>query len=73
MISLYGQNLSYHGGSSSAWIYIEPTGSGHGQWVTVTTVNPYKVDFVVPDGLANGTYDVWAHNGSGGEYGWSGP
>ncbi|MEI8195254.1 MAG: glycosyl hydrolase family 28-related protein, partial [Phycisphaerae bacterium] len=72
-ISLYGQNLSYHGGTTSAWIYIKPVGNGAGQWGTVTTVNPYKVDFVVPASLANGTYEVWAHNGSGGKYGWSSP
>lgn len=71
-ISLYGQNLSYHGGTTSAWVYIKPA-SGAGQWATVTAVNPYKVDFVVPASLTSGTYQIWAHNGTGGKYGWSSP
>lgn len=71
-ISLYGKNLSYHGGTTTAWIYIKPA-SGAGQWATVSAANPYKVDFLVPASLANGTYQIWAHNGSGGKYGWSGP
>jgi hypothetical protein len=46
-------------------------------------VNPYQVQFVVPRTLPDGTplnttapnntYEVWIHNGHGGDYGWSGP
>ncbi|HEU5078469.1 MAG TPA: glycosyl hydrolase family 28-related protein [Opitutaceae bacterium] len=71
-ISLYGRNLSHEGGTTAAWIYIKPAGSA-GQWCSVVSVNPYRVTFVVPSGLANGTYEVWAHNGHGAHYGWSGP
>ena len=42
-------------------------------WATVTSVNPYQVNFTVPSNLPDGNYNVWIHNGSGGEYGWSGP
>ena len=70
-ISVYGRNLSNQNGTSNSWLYIKPSGSA-GQWVTPTAVNPYKVDFVVPT-LANGSYEVWVHNGHGGHYGWSGP
>ena len=73
-ISVYGQNLAYYPstytGTNQSWIYIEPSGGG-GQWVTPTAVNPYKVTFTVPAGLANGTYQVWVNNGHGGVYGWS--
>lgn len=37
-----------------------------------TAVNPYRVSFAVP-ALAPGDYEVWAHNGHGAGFGWSGP
>ena len=68
---MYGRNLSNQNGTTNSWIYIQPPGYA-GQWVTPTSVNPYQVSFTVPS-LANGTYQVWVHNGHGGHYGWSGP
>ncbi len=53
-------------------MYIQPS-TGAGEWAAVTAVNPYQVDFTVPAGLANGTYQIWINNGLGGNYGWSGP
>src|SRR5665213_2627540 len=32
-----------------------------------------KINFNVPSGIASGNYQVWVHNGHGGELGWSGP
>ncbi|GAF92273.1 unnamed protein product, partial [marine sediment metagenome] len=69
-VSVYGRNLSHDGGTSNSWVYLQPDG-GAGQWITPTSVNPYQVDFVVPEGLANGDYEIWVHNGNGGKYGWS--
>lgn len=71
-VSVYGRNLSHGGGTTTSWVYIKPAGTA-GQFATVTSVNPYRVQFTVPNGLANGTYEVWVHNGHGGSYGWSGP
>ena len=71
-VSVYGRNLSHNGGTSAAWIYLRAA-DGTGQWAVVTSVNPYRVQFTVPVTLANGVYEVWAHNGHGGRYGWSGP
>jgi len=74
-VSAYGRNLGRYGtnhiGTNQSWVYLKPI-SGSGTWATVVNVNPYKVDFVVP-ALANGKYEVWVHNGRGGNYGWSGP
>src|SRR5262249_2823181 len=69
-VSIYGQNRS--SGTGRSWIYLQPT-PGTGQWITPTAVNPYKVDFVVPISLAAGSYQLWVHNGHGGQYGWSSP
>ncbi|MBC2603179.1 LamG-like jellyroll fold domain-containing protein [Puniceicoccus vermicola] len=71
-ISIYGRNLSHNKGTTDSWVWIEDS-LGNGQWATVTSVNPYKVDISVPSGLDNGDYSVWMHNGHGGTYGWSDP
>jgi hypothetical protein len=72
-VSVYGRNLAHTSGDSvTSYIYIQKSGTV-GVWATVTAANPYKVDFTVPADLANGDYQVWAHNGHGGHYGWSGP
>jgi hypothetical protein len=71
-VSVYGRDLTYGCDTNQAWIYIMPVTST-GVWATVGEVNPYKVDFTVPASLSNGSYEVWIHNGHGGEYGWDGP
>lgn len=70
-ISVFGRNLAHDNGTTTSYVYVKPAGSA-GQWATVTSVNPYKVSFTVPN-LANGNYEVWVHNGHGGHYGWAGP
>jgi len=72
-ISVYGQNLTYSASNPQSWVYITQAGSSTGQWASVVSANPYKVDFVVPTNLTNGNYQVWVHNGHGGQYGWSSP
>ena len=72
-VSVYGQNLTFSPTDGLSWVYITQAGSSTGQWATVTSANPYQVSFVVPAGLAAGSYQVWVHNGHGGEYGWSSP
>ena len=71
-VSIFGRNLAHNGNPVTSNIYIQKSGLP-GVWATVTSANPYKVDFTVPTSLANGDYQVWAHNGHGGHYGWSGP
>ncbi len=70
-VSLYGRNLARSNLTSTSFIYIKPEG-GDGQYVTPVSVNPFKVDFKIPDVKA-GSYEVWVHNGHGGRFGWSGP
>ncbi|MDP9172641.1 MAG: hypothetical protein M3O30_02085 [Planctomycetota bacterium] len=71
-ISLYGENLSSGATTERSWVYIQAA-TGAGEWATVTAVNPYKVDFVVPSDLPTGVYQVWANNGMGGKFGWATP
>jgi len=71
-VSVYGRNLTQNASARASHVYLQREGAA-GVWATVTAANPYKVDFTVPTGLADGTYQVWIHNGHGGHYGWSGP
>jgi hypothetical protein len=70
--SVYGRNLAHNNGTSASYIYIKPVAAA-GTFIVPYKVNPYKVDFTIPPTMANGTYEVWTHNGHGGDYGWSGP
>ncbi|MEJ7709662.1 MAG: glycosyl hydrolase family 28-related protein [Pyrinomonadaceae bacterium] len=70
---MFGRNLSHGNGKKAAWVYLKAAGNVPGNWLPVTSVNPYKVDFMIPANLPNGTYQIWAHNGHGGRYGWSSP
>jgi hypothetical protein len=72
-VSVYGENLTFTPTDGLSWIYIARSDGTGGQWATVTSANPYQVSFSVPTNLASGTYQVWVHNGHGGQYGWSSP
>lgn len=76
-VSVYGRNLSMNNDTLKSFVYVRPwsaDASTPSRSVEVIRVNPYKVTFRLPSDLATGTdYEVWVHNGHGGEYGWSGP
>lgn len=76
-VQIYGRNLSHGNGTSASYVYIRPWGADAATPsvpVRVTSVNPYKVRFKLPAEVeADSEYEVWVHNGHGGEYGWSGP
>ncbi|MEE9368643.1 MAG: glycosyl hydrolase family 28-related protein [Pontiella sp.] len=63
--SVYGRSLKL--GNGKSYVYIEELN----RWLTSSTANPYKADFVLPNDIANGSYTIWAHNGHGREFGWS--
>ncbi len=70
-VAVYGRNLTRNHGETSSWVYIKPKGKKVlGTWTEVTQVNPYRVEFRIPEETDPGTYEVWVHNGHGGEYGW---
>lgn len=71
LVSVYGRNLARGNGTSLSYVYIKPAGS-KGAYVKPVAVNPFKVDFSIPD-MPAGSYEVWVHNSHGGRFGWSGP
>ena len=71
-VYVYGRNLSKHNSTQTSSIYIKPVGVASGRYATVTSVNPYRVGFTVPE-LPVDSYEVWVHNNHGGHFGWSGP
>lgn len=70
-VSVFGRNLARSNGTAKSIIFVKPS-SGPGRFVEPVAVNPFKVDFAVPE-LEPGTYEVWVHNTHGGRFGWSGP
>jgi hypothetical protein len=75
-VNVYGQNLSYENKEVVSYVYLRPWSAATtipSVSARVTRVNPYKVTFEVPANAARGDYEVWVHNGKGGDYGWSGP
>ncbi len=60
--SIFGQNL---GSDCRVWV------EEKSEWLDAVACNSYKADFIVPADYENGTYSLWAHNRSGGKYGFS--
>jgi len=70
-VAVYGRNLSHRMGEEKSWVYLKPKGKDViGTWAEVTNVNPYEVEFTIPEDFEKGTYEVWVHNGHGRQYGW---
>jgi hypothetical protein len=61
---LFGDNLTNLSGQ--AFIYAD----GYG-YITPTFASHGRLEFVIPADMPQGDYDLWAHNGRGGKYGWS--
>jgi len=68
-ILLMGKNLKL--GSAEPRAYL--TGPQTAKWLTVSAARAYQLAVRLPQGLRPGSYQVFAHNGSGGPYGWSEP
>jgi hypothetical protein len=69
---VFGKDLSTGHGTTQSFVYIQPKSGGVFTAATVTRVEPYAVEFTVPN-LPDGTYNVYVHNGHGGQYGWGAP
>ena len=76
-VFVFGQNLTYPGtyapGAMNPLVYlVSADGAGETYLPQVTSANPYRVGFLTSD-VSPGAYNVWIHNGAGGNFGWSGP
>lgn len=76
-ITVYGNNLTTNNLEGTSYVYLRRTTAGDSESSISAAVNyadPYKVTFTVPSGLQVGAvYQIWLHNGHGGDYGWSEP
>jgi hypothetical protein len=68
-VKLVGRNLKLNGFSPMLHL----SGNGVEQDLNVTAQNPYVLEAMLPSELSPGTYQLIAHNGSGGGIGWSAP
>ena len=66
-VRIFGRNLSLSGAMPRVYLH----GPGVDAWLDIVRCNPYHIEAALPDGLAEGTYTIWAHNGTGGQWGWS--
>ena len=70
-VRLFGANLSLP--QADARVVLEPPASvGPVIELPVTGSEPFCLDATIPDSLSPGSYKLWAHNGTGGAFGWSG-
>lgn len=67
---VFGRNLSREHGDKVSHVYLKSGKTFHE--AKVTSVEPYAVEFVVPEGLADGDYEVFVHNTHGGIFGFGG-
>jgi hypothetical protein len=76
-VSLHGRSLDL--GDNIRRVWLEPVGvskySGPGEWLTITSANPFRLDCQLPANLpaGEGHYLLYAHNGHGRDMGWSAP
>ncbi len=66
-VLLMGKNLKL--GSAEPRVYLK--GPGVGQWIAAIASQAYQLKVQLPGGLQPGTYQLFAHNGTGGAFGWS--
>ena len=66
---LMGKNLKLK--SAEPRVYMK--GPAKAQWLPVLAAVPYQLSFELPRGLTPGRYQLFAHNGTGGVFGWSEP
>ncbi len=76
-VFVFGQNLTYPGTYAPSvmapLVYlVSADGAGGTYLPQVTSANPYRVGFSTSE-VNPGLYNVWVHNGAGGNFGWSGP
>jgi hypothetical protein len=65
-VDIFGRNF---GSSPSVWI----SNNGTFTPISVLQSNPYRVRLTLPSTIAAGSYQIWVHNGYGGQYGFAAP
>ena len=68
-VRLFGKNLSLAGARPRVFL----AGPNCARFLNISVTEPYHLEAALPDDLGAGAYRVYAHNGSGGAYGWSEP
>lgn len=71
--TVFGKNLSFQRGTTTAHAWLVRSGSSTWEPLTVNSANPFAVEVALPADLAAGNHALYLHNGHGGRFGWSGP
>lgn len=72
IVRVFGRGLARRPDFNHAFVYLAQPGRP-GTWAKVIKAAKHSIAFRLPPGLEPGEYEVWAHAGSGGEWGWGGP
>lgn len=70
---VFGRNLATDHDSGVSHVFIQKDGQEEFISCETGTVEPYSVEFTLPDDLPDGNYELYVHNGHGGGYGFGGP
>jgi len=68
-VKIMGKNLKLD--SATPRVFLK--GPGTAGWLTVVSAHAYQLVVQLPSTLSPGKYQMFAHNGTGGAYGWSEP
>jgi regulation of enolase protein 1 (concanavalin A-like superfamily) len=68
-VRLIGKNLT----GPEVKVYISQKDGSYKSFANVTESSKYTVNFNIPQEAPSGKYEVWVHNGLGGQLGWSAP
>ncbi len=71
LVRLFGRGLKLPGDNRPQVALLHPGGTA--ETIAVVDANPYHLAARLPEGLPAGHYQLQAHNGSGGDWGWSEP
>jgi hypothetical protein len=69
-VRVFGKNLKV-GHYQPVMYMMRPDGKKVQLSIMEGKSNPYQLEAKLPEDLSKGMYTVWAHNGSGGPFGWS--
>ena len=67
-VRIFGKNLLLPDATPLVYLQRE---NGTPVALQIINSNPYSLEAALPGNLSAGTYYLWTHNGTGGEYGWS--
>ncbi len=72
-IDIFGRNFLLDlADEKRVLVLLRESGTGKSIPIVPERAERYRLSLRLPESLASGTYEIWVHNGHGGEWGWGG-